>query len=66
MMTLHNSNKMSETEFMKSHCDSCSEPLFLSAKECRDWIENKLKQGYIVCRCCGAKKTMTESPSKPD
>jgi len=51
---------------LESLCDGCSEPLFLSAKDCRDWIETKLKQGYIVCRCCGAKKTVIDSSSKPD
>ena len=57
-------SKMNEmNELMKSLCETCSEPLFLSKQECRNWIENKMKQGYMVCRCCGAKQTPTSSPS---
>jgi RNase P subunit RPR2 len=51
---------MSEIKLMESLCEGCSEPLFLSKKECRDWIANKLKQGYIVCKCCGAKQTIKD------
>jgi len=41
----------------KSLCEKCGSPLFLTKEECRDFIEDKMKQGYLVCRCCGAKKT---------
>jgi hypothetical protein len=35
-------------------CTSCGQPLFLDKKECREFVEGKLKQGYIVCSCCGS------------
>ena len=49
---------MLEDEFEKSLCDDCGQPLFLSKEECKKFIENKLKQGYFVCRCCGAKQVL--------
>ena len=51
---------MNENELMESFCEKCTSPLFLSKQECHDWIVNKLKQGYIVCQCCGAKQQVTE------
>ena len=44
---------MTETEFPEEHCKDCGQPLFLDKKECNEFIERKLKQGYIVCSCCG-------------
>jgi RNase P subunit RPR2 len=49
---------MTNTVFEEILCESCSQPLFLDADECKRFIEEKLKQGYIVCSCCGAKQTM--------
>jgi len=44
------------TALKKSLCESCGEPLFLTKEECRNFIEAKMKEGYIVCRCCGTKQ----------
>jgi hypothetical protein len=51
---------MNQNNFEESYCGECKQPLFLNKQECLDWIENKLKQGYIVCQCCGAKQTLDE------
>jgi RNase P subunit RPR2 len=50
---------MVETEFDKRLCKECSQPLFLNKQDCMEYIEQKLKQGHIVCSCCG-------SPNKLD
>jgi hypothetical protein len=34
-------------------CGSCGEPLFLDTEECKAFIEGRLKEGFIVCSCCG-------------
>jgi RNase P subunit RPR2 len=59
---------MSETEFDTTVCESCGQPLFLSREECRKFIENKMKNGYIVCSCCGFRHTaeQAEKNKKPD
>jgi hypothetical protein len=44
---------MGETTREGFRCSTCGQPLFLDKKECREFIEGKLKQGYIVCSCCG-------------
>lgn len=49
---------MTKIKFEKSLCENCGQPLFLSKEECRNFIGNKLKQGYIVCSCCGGKQTI--------
>lgn len=41
-------------------CDECGQPLFLNKEECQAFIEGKLKQGYIVCSCCGMTRTAKE------
>jgi len=47
---------MTEINFDSSLCSICGQPLFLSKEECRKFIEKRLKEGYMVCRCCGAKQ----------
>jgi len=37
-------------------CNDCRQPLFLDKDECKDFIEGKLKEGFIVCSCCGTEK----------
>ena len=49
---------MTEVKIDKTLCDGCGQPLFLDVDECIEFIERKMKQGYIVCSCCGAKKTI--------
>jgi RNase P subunit RPR2 len=44
---------MSTVETSEERCKDCGQPLFLDKKECSDFIERKLRQGYIVCSCCG-------------
>ncbi len=44
---------MSKTDFDESMCDECGQPLFLTVEECKAFIEKKLKEGFIVCSCCG-------------
>jgi hypothetical protein len=39
----------------KFSCNSCGQPLFIDKKECREFVEGKLKQGYIICSCCGSR-----------
>ncbi|MFH0748677.1 MAG: hypothetical protein V1915_01990 [Candidatus Bathyarchaeota archaeon] len=46
---------MVEPEFMKELCDKCHQPLFLDKTECKEFVERKTKQGFVVCRCCGTK-----------
>jgi len=47
---------MSEVEFDESLCDDCGQPLFLTAEECKEFIEKKMKEGFIVCGCCGTQQ----------
>ena len=47
---------MSEAGFDESMCDECGQPLFLTVEECKAFIEKKLKEGFIVCSCCGTEK----------
>ena len=49
---------MTEVDIENTLCDSCGQPLFLSKEECKSFIENKLKQGYFVCSCCGTNQTV--------
>ncbi|MDP6458787.1 MAG: hypothetical protein QGF78_05635 [Candidatus Bathyarchaeota archaeon] len=44
---------MSETGFDESLCYECGQPLFLTVEECKEFIEKKLQDGFIVCSCCG-------------
>ncbi|MCW4048599.1 MAG: hypothetical protein NWE89_02575 [Candidatus Bathyarchaeota archaeon] len=44
---------MSEPEIKSPDCSSCGQPLFLDKEECQAFIEGKLKEGFIVCSCCG-------------
>jgi hypothetical protein len=30
--------------------------LFLTVEECREFIEKKLQNGFIVCSCCGTEQ----------
>jgi hypothetical protein len=46
---------MVEIKFEESLCKDCGEPLFLNKEDCKKFIEEKMKEGYIVCSCCGAK-----------
>jgi len=45
---------MTAVESPEGRCRGCGQPLFLDKKECSEFIERKLKQGYIVCSCCSA------------
>ena len=47
---------MSEIEFNSSVCEECGQPLFLDVEECKTFVEKKMKEGYMVCSCCGAKE----------
>jgi RNase P subunit RPR2 len=47
---------MVDAKFEESICENCGKPLFLNKEECRKFVEAKMKQGYMVCRCCGAKQ----------
>ena len=47
---------MTSDKFNKALCEKCGQPLFITKKECRDFIEKKMKEGYLACRCCGAKQ----------
>ncbi len=49
---------MTDTKLNNSLCEDCGQPLFLDVEECKEFIKRKMKQGYIVCSCCGAKKTI--------
>ncbi len=53
---------MSKAGFDGSMCDDCGQPLFLTVEECKEFIEKKLKNGFIVCSCCGTEqKAETEA-----
>jgi hypothetical protein len=47
---------MSQDKFDPALCEGCGQPLFLKKEECRSFIEDRMKQGYIVCSCCGLKQ----------
>jgi hypothetical protein len=51
---------MSEFEFDKSLCENCGKPLFLNKEECKEFIKNKMKNGYIVCSCCGVGQSISQ------
>jgi hypothetical protein len=51
---------MSEEIFENPLCEDCGQPLFLDKKECQEFIMKKLKQGYIICSCCGNKQDSKE------
>ena len=46
---------MDESKIDESTCDDCGQPLFLDKEECKAFIEDKLRQGFIVCSCCEEK-----------
>jgi hypothetical protein len=48
---------MIENEFETKICVECGQPLFLTKEECRDFVKNKMKKGFFVCRCCGVKQS---------
>ena len=45
----------SESKLEKFNCKNCGQPLFIDKIECREFVEGKLKQGYIICSCCGGR-----------
>jgi hypothetical protein len=47
---------MSQGEMDSALCEGCGRPLFLDKEECRGFIEDRLKKGFIVCSCCGAEQ----------
>ena len=47
---------MFENELEKKICVKCGQPLFLTKEECRNFVKNKMKQGFFVCKCCGVKQ----------
>jgi len=54
---------MSEIEFDESLCDDCGQPLFLTAEECKEFIEKKMREGFIVCGCCGTQQKVVQDKS---
>ena len=52
------------TELDKSNCEGCGQPLFLDPEECKRFIEERLKQGYIVCSCCEAKQAVEQTDNQ--
>jgi DNA-directed RNA polymerase subunit RPC12/RpoP len=52
---------MTKAESSKYLCATCGQPLFLSKEECREFIEKKMKEGFIVCRCCGVEKKIRKA-----
>ncbi|UCD44675.1 MAG: hypothetical protein JSV27_11265 [Candidatus Bathyarchaeota archaeon] len=44
---------MSKKELDAALCESCGQPLFLDKEECKAFIEGRMKEGFIVCSCCG-------------
>jgi hypothetical protein len=46
---------MSDIKFNENLCKNCGESLFPDKKDCKEFIEGKLKDGFIVCSCCGSK-----------
>ncbi|UCH56790.1 MAG: hypothetical protein JSV18_05415 [Candidatus Bathyarchaeota archaeon] len=52
---------MSEEKLDESLCEECGRPLFLNKEECKSFIEEKMKQGFIVCGCCGARQAVEKS-----
>lgn len=52
--------KMSEEIIDNPLCEDCGQPLFLDKEECQEFIERKLKQGYILCSCCVNKEDAKE------
>ncbi len=53
---------MSKTGFDESMCDECGQPLFLTVEECKEFIEKKLQNGFIVCSCCGTDQKAKRMP----
>jgi len=49
---------MTLEELQEKQCDGCGQPLFLDKDECKNFIETKLKEGFIVCGCCGGKQSV--------
>ncbi len=47
---------MSDEELNASLCESCGQPLFLDKEECKSFIAGRMKEGFIVCGCCGSEK----------
>ncbi|MDH5200340.1 MAG: hypothetical protein OEW93_05590 [Candidatus Bathyarchaeota archaeon] len=47
---------MSRRELDPVLCEGCGRPLFLDKEECRGFIEERLRKGFIVCSCCGAER----------
>ena len=50
---------MDESKLDELTCDDCGQPLFLDKEECKAFIEDRLKQGFIVCSCCEAKNRIS-------
>jgi len=47
---------MSKEDLDTALCESCGQPLFLDKEECKAFIEGRMKEGFIVCSCCGTEK----------
>ena len=47
---------MDNEKAQETLCGDCGQPLFLDKDECKEFIEGKLKEGYIVCSCCNTEK----------
>ena len=48
-----------KTELYEEMCEDCGQPLFLYKEECKAFIEDRLKRGFMVCSCCGAKNRIS-------
>jgi len=53
---------MPEPELHEELCKDCGQPLFLDKEECKAFIEERLKKGFMVCSCCGATKKTQLTP----
>ncbi len=53
---------MLEPELHEELCKDCGQPLFLDKEECKAFIEERLKKGFMVCSCCGATKKTQLTP----
>jgi RNase P subunit RPR2 len=51
-------------EFDEALCETCGQPLFIDKEECREFLEGKMKQGFIVCSCCGVSQDSGQEEKK--
>ena len=61
---VNKNNSMSQPDIQGPVCEKCDAPLFLDKVECKDFIEGKLKQGYIICSCCGHSQILKDTKKR--